>query len=57
MAGTAVTINILTMAAIHTLGIEVYFASAFLLSVVAVLSAVIAFGIARGITLSNSWGM
>lgn len=48
MAGTAVTINILTMAAIHTLGIEVYFASAFLLSVVAVLSAVIAFGIARG---------
>lgn len=48
MAGAAVTINILTMAAIHTLGIQVDFASALLLSVVAALSAAGASGVAGG---------
>ncbi|HEL1603641.1 TPA: serine/threonine transporter SstT [Streptococcus suis] len=48
MAGAAITINILTMAAVHTLGISVDFSSALLLSVVASLSAAGASGIAGG---------
>ncbi len=47
MAG-AITINILTMAAVHTLGISVDFSSALLLSVVASLSAAGASGVAGG---------
>ncbi|KXU16711.1 hypothetical protein SORDD17_00070 [Streptococcus oralis] len=48
MAGAAVTINILTLAAVHTLGIQVDFATAFVLSVVATISACGASGIAGG---------
>lgn len=48
MAGAAITINILTMAAVHTLGISVDFSSALLLSVVASLSAAGASGVAGG---------
>lgn len=48
MAGAAITINILTMAAVHTLGITVDFSSALLLSVVASLSAAGASGVAGG---------
>ncbi|MGT2741891.1 serine/threonine transporter SstT [Streptococcus plurextorum] len=48
MAGAAITINILTMAAVHTLGISVDFSSAILLSVVAALSAAGASGVAGG---------
>ncbi|HEL2057099.1 TPA: serine/threonine transporter SstT [Streptococcus suis] len=48
MAGAAITINILTMAAVNTLGITVDFSSALLLSVVASLSAAGASGVAGG---------
>ncbi|HEL2734644.1 TPA: serine/threonine transporter SstT [Streptococcus suis] len=48
MAGAAITINILTMAAVHTLSISVDFSSALLLSVVASLSAAGASGVAGG---------
>lgn len=48
MAGAAVTINVLTMAAVHTLGITVDFGSALLLSIVAALSAAGASGVAGG---------
>lgn len=48
MAGAAVTINVLTMAAVHTLGITIDFGSALLLSVVAALSAAGASGVAGG---------
>lgn len=48
MAGAAITINVLTLAAAHTLGIEVSFASALLLSVVATISACGASGVAGG---------
>ena len=48
MAGAAITINILTLAAAHTLGIEVSFASALLLSLVATISACGASGVAGG---------
>ncbi len=48
MAVAAITINILTMAAVHTLGISVDFSSALLLSVVASLSAAGASGVAGG---------
>lgn len=48
MAGAAVTINVLTMAAVNTLGIEVDFATAFLLSVVAAVSACGVSGVAGG---------
>lgn len=48
MAGAAVTINILTLAAVNTLGISVDFATAFVLSVVAAISACGASGIAGG---------
>ncbi|TXD96813.1 serine/threonine transporter SstT [Psychrobacter frigidicola] len=48
MAGAAITINVLTLAAAHTLGIEVSFASALLLSIVATISACGASGVAGG---------
>ena len=48
MAGAAITINVLTLAAAHTLGIEVSFGSALLLAVVGSLSACGASGVAGG---------
>ena len=48
MAGAAITINILTLAAVNTLGISVDFATAFVLSIVAAISACGASGIAGG---------
>ncbi|MDN6275245.1 serine/threonine transporter SstT [Psychrobacter sp.] len=48
MAGAAITINVLTLAAAHTLGIGVSFASALLLSLVATISACGASGVAGG---------
>ncbi len=48
MAGAAITITVLTMAAVSTLGITVDFASAFILSIVAALSACGASGVAGG---------
>ena len=51
MAGAAVTINVLTLAAVTTLGIEVDFATALILSVVSAISACGASGIAGGFLL------
>ncbi len=48
MAGAAITINVLTLAAAYTLGVEVDFAMALLLSVVAAVSACGASGVAGG---------
>ncbi|MBM7643619.1 serine/threonine transporter SstT [Streptococcus loxodontisalivarius] len=48
MAGAAVTINVLTLAAVTTMGIEVDFATALILSVVSAISACGASGIAGG---------
>lgn len=48
MSGAAITINVLTLAAARTLGIEVDFATAFILSVVAAVSACGASGVAGG---------
>lgn len=48
MAGAAITINILTLAAAHTLGVEVSFGSALLLSLVASVAACGASGVAGG---------
>ena len=48
MAGAAVTINVLTLAAVTTLGIEVDFATALILSVVSAISACGASGIVGG---------
>lgn len=48
MAGAAITINVITLAGAHTLGIDVSFFSAFILSVVASLSACGASGVAGG---------
>ena len=48
MAGAAVTINTLTLAAVHTLGIQVDFGTAFVLSIVAAISACGASGVAGG---------
>ncbi|MBY0157133.1 serine/threonine transporter SstT [Cytobacillus firmus] len=48
MAGAAVTISILTLAAVHTLGIQVDFATALILSVLAAVSAAGASGVAGG---------
>jgi len=48
MGGPAVTINVLTLAAVTTLGIEVDFATALILSVVSAISACGASGIAGG---------
>ena len=48
MAGAAITITVLTLAAAHTLGITVDFATAFLLSVISSLAACGASGVAGG---------
>lgn len=48
MAGVAITINVLTLVTVNTLGIPVDFATAFVLSVVAAISACGASGIAGG---------
>ncbi|KAA0944225.1 serine/threonine transporter SstT [Sporosarcina sp. ANT_H38] len=48
MAGAAVTIAVLTLATVHTLGIEVDFVTALMLSVVAAVSAAGASGVAGG---------
>ena len=48
MAGAAVTINVLTLAAVTTLGIQVDFATALILSVISAISACGASGIAGG---------
>lgn len=48
MAGAAITITILTLAAVHTLGLEVSFVSALLLSIIAALCACGASGVAGG---------
>lgn len=48
MAGAAITITVLTLAAAHTMGIEVDFGTALLLSVVASVSACGASGVAGG---------
>ena len=48
MAGAAITITVLTLAAVHTLGMEVSFVSAVLLSIVAALCACGASGVAGG---------
>lgn len=48
MAGAAVTINVLTLAAVHTLGIQVDFATALLLSVLSAVAACGASGVAGG---------
>lgn len=48
MAGAAITINTLTLAAVHTLGIQVDFATAFVLSIVVAVSACGASGVAGG---------
>ncbi|MDD1783690.1 serine/threonine transporter SstT [Enterovibrio sp. ZSDZ35] len=48
MAGAAITITVLTLAAVHTLGIEVDIATALLLSIVAAVSACGASGVAGG---------
>ncbi len=48
MAGAAITITVLTLAAVHTLGIEVDLLTAVLLSVVAAISACGASGVAGG---------
>lgn len=51
MAGVAITINVLTLVTVNTLGIPVDFATAFVLSVVAAISACGASGIAGGFLL------
>ena len=48
MAGAAVTISVLTLAAVHTLGIEVDFVTAVLLAVLSAVSAAGASGVAGG---------
>lgn len=48
MAGAAITITVLTLAAVHTMGVEVDVATAVLLSVVAAVSACGASGVAGG---------
>lgn len=48
MAGAAITINVLTLAAVNTLGISVDFPTAFLLSVISAISACGASGVAGG---------
>ncbi|CAG9297282.1 serine/threonine transporter SstT [Celerinatantimonas diazotrophica] len=48
MAGAAITITTLSLAAVHTLGIQIDFATALLLSVVATISACGASGVAGG---------
>ncbi|CAM4453741.1 serine/threonine transporter SstT [Paenibacillus tarimensis] len=48
MAGAAITISVLTLAAVHTLGIEVDFGTALILSILSAVSAAGASGVAGG---------
>ena len=48
MAGAAITISVLTLAAVHTLGIEVDFGTALILSILSAVSACGASGVAGG---------
>src|SRR5660397_7934 len=48
MAGAAVTISVLTLAAVHTLGIKVDMPTAFILSILSAVSACGASGVAGG---------
>lgn len=48
MAGAAITITVMTLAAVHTVGIEVDFLSALLLSIIAAVAAAGASGVAGG---------
>ena len=48
MAGAAVTISVLTLAAVKSLNIPVYFGTAFILSILAAVSACGASGVAGG---------
>ena len=48
MGGAAITISVLTLAAVHTLGIEVSFGTALILSILAAVSACGASGVAGG---------
>ena len=48
MAGAAITITLLTLAAVHTLGVQVDIATALLLSIIASVSACGASGVAGG---------
>lgn len=48
MAGAAITINVLTLAAAHTLGIEISFGSALFLAIIGAISACGASGVAGG---------
>ena len=48
MAGAAVTISVLTMATVHTLGIEVDFPTAVILMIISAISAAGASGVAGG---------
>ncbi|GIQ71363.1 serine/threonine transporter SstT [Xylanibacillus composti] len=48
MAGAAVTVSVLTLAAVHTLGIQVDFGTALLLSILSAISAAGASGVAGG---------
>ncbi|MNO24371.1 Serine/threonine transporter SstT [compost metagenome] len=48
MAGAAVTISVLTLAAVHTLGIEIDFGTALILSILSAVSAAGASGVAGG---------
>ena len=48
MAGAAITINVLTLAAVNTLSISIDFATALILSIVAAISACGASGVAGG---------
>ncbi len=48
MAGAAITINVLTLAAAHTMGIEISFGSALLLAIIGSVSACGASGVAGG---------
>ena len=53
MAGAAITITVLTLAAVHTLGIEVSFVSAVLLSIVAALLCMWCFWCGRWFIIIN----
>lgn len=55
MAGAAITITVLSMAAVHTLGVEIDIATAVLLSLVATISACGASGVAGGSRWRSLW--
>ena len=54
MAGATVTISVLTLAAVHTLGIEVDLATALILVVLSAISAAGASGVAGGSLADSS---